>query len=359
MKRWLKSLSSLTLAAALGLVAPIVNPVLHAPAEAQQSTPNIVIPLGQVVTFNVPDGISTFVLGNGDIARVTVPPGQAQYALVTAMKPGVTNMLIWTSRSETPINYVIEVSPNVRNEQIAVRVKVLEVQTNSDGSLGIDWADFLSFKEAMPDAPFKFGLPVRAGVLDAKINALINDRKARLLAEPTLVLLNGKEGSFLSGGELPLIVTDRDRINVQWREYGINMKVMATIEGADTIQMKLEPEVSDIDRANSITIANQAQGGSFVVPAFQTRRAESILRVKNNQSIVIAGLLKDDKQEVIQKLPILGDIPLLGFLFQTVDFQERHSELVFIVSPHIVTDPMLKPEGDFAKTADVKAEKDK
>lgn len=122
------------------------------------------------------------------------------------------------------------------------------------------------------------------------------------------------------------------------------------------IQMKLEPEVSDIDRANSITIANQTQGGSFVVPAFQTRRAESTLRINNNQSIVIAGLLKNDKQEVIQKLPLLGDIPILGYLFQSVDFQERRSELVFIVTPQIVRDPMLKPEADYAQSADVETE---
>ena len=350
MNSWLKKLSSFALVAALSTFAPIAQP----PATAQQSTtPNIVIPLGQVVTIDVKGGITTFVLGNAEIARVTVPPGQSRYALVTAMKPGVTNMLIWTEDRETPINYVIEVSSNLRNEQIAVRVKVLEVEAGNDGKYGVDWSDFVSFAEATPDAPFRFGLPVRTSVLNARIDTLINERKARLLAEPTLVLLNGKEGEFLSGGELPLIITDRDRINVQWREYGIHLKLKALIEGADTIQMTLNPEVSDIDRANSITIANQAQGGSFVVPAFKTRRADSTLRVGNNQAIVIAGLLRNDKQEVIQKFPLLGDIPILGWLFRTVDFVERRSELVFIVTPNIVRDPMIRPEAGYGKDAEV------
>lgn len=350
MNSWLKKLSSFALVAALSTFAPIAQP----PAAAQQSTtPNIVIPLGQVVTIDVKGGITTFVLGNAEIARVTVPPGQSRYALVTAMKPGVTNMLIWTEDRETPINYVIEVSSNLRNEQIAVRVKVLEVEVGNDGKYGVDWSDFVSFAEATPDAPFRFGLPVRTSVLNARIDTLINERKARLLAEPTLVLLNGKEGEFLSGGELPLIITDRDRINVQWREYGIHLKLKALIEGADTIQMTLNPEVSDIDRANSITIANQAQGGSFVVPAFKTRRADSTLRVGNNQAIVIAGLLRNDKQEVIQKFPLLGDIPILGWLFRTVDFVERRSELVFIVTPNIVRDPMIRPEAGYGKDAEV------
>lgn len=350
MKRWLKQFSAFALVAALGAFSPMA----HLPAAAQQSTtPNIVIPLGQVVTIDVKGGITTFALGNSEIARVVRPEGQYRYALVTGLKPGVTNMLIWTEDRETPINYVIEVSSNLRNEQIAVRVKVLEVETGNDGKLGIDWSDFVSFAEATPNAPFRFGLPIRSSVLNARIDTLINDRKARLLAEPTLVLLNGKEGEFLSGGELPLIVTDRDRINVQWREYGINLKLKAMLEGSDTIQMELKPEVSDIDRANSVTIANQLQGGSFVVPAFKTRRAESTLRVGNNQAIVIAGLLREDTQEVIQKFPLLGDIPVLGWLFKTVDFVKRSSQLVFIVTPSVVRDPMIKPEADFAKEADV------
>jgi len=331
--------------------------MLQAPAVAQLTTLNIVIPLGQVVTFNVPDGITTFVLGNSEIARVTVPPGQNTNALVTALKPGVTNMLIWTERSKNPINYVIEVSSNLRNEQVAVRVKVLEVSKGSDGKFGIDWSDFVSFKEAMPTAPFRFGLPVRASVLNARIDTLVNDRKARVLAEPTLVVLNGKEAEFLSGGEVPLIITDRDRINVQWREFGVNLKLKAIIEGSDIIQMELNPEVSDIDKSNGITIANQLQGGSFVVPAFKTRRAKTTLRVQNNQSIVIAGLLRNDKQEVIQKIPLLGDIPVLGWLFQTIDFQEQQSELVFIVTPMIVQDAQIQPESAYAKDADIEKNK--
>lgn len=321
------------------------------PAQAQ-SVPNIVIPLGQIITFSVPDGIVTFALGNKEIATVIVPPGQNKFALVNAMKPGVTNMLIWTEKSQTPINYVIEVSSNFRNEQIAVRVKVLEVQTASDGKVGIDWSDFISFQEAPPNAPFRFGLPLRTNVLNARIDTLINDRKAKLLAQPTLVLLNGKTASFLAGGEVPVLITDRDRINVQWREFGVHLKLNASIEGAKTIQMELTPEVSDIDKTNSVTIANQLQGGSFVVPAFKTRRANTTLRVQDNETIVIAGLMRNEKQEVVQKFPLLGDIPVLGLLFRTVDFIESRSELVFVVTPTIIQDPKILPEIKYGREAE-------
>jgi Flp pilus assembly secretin CpaC len=345
-----KQLCSLLLAA--GMLVGVGSFAAAPPAQAQ-SAPNIVIPLGQVVTFSVPDGISTFVLGDSKLATVVVPPGQNKYALVNARAPGVTNMLIWTEKGGNPINYVIEVSPNNRNEQIAVRVKVLEVDTAADGKLGIDWSDFVSFAEAPPNAPFRFGLPLRTTTLNAKIDTLINDRKARVLAEPTLVLLHQKEASFLSGGEVPVLVTDRDRINIQWREFGVHLNLKAAIEGSQTIQMDLAPEVSDVDPVNSVTIANQLQGGSFVVPAFKTRRAKTTLRMNNNETIVIAGLLKNDKSEVIQKFPILGDIPVLGLLFQTVQFQERRSELVFLVTPTIVKDPKLMPEANYGQSADV------
>ena len=213
------------------------------------------------------------------------------------------------------------------------------------------------FREAAPNAPFRLGLPLRTSTLDAKIDTLINERKARLLAEPTLVLLNGHEGSFLSGGEVPLLVASQNGINIQWKQFGVSLKMKVLLEGAKTIQLRLTPEVSDADKANSVTIANQGQGGSFIVPAFKTRRAETTLRVKDKQTIVIAGLLQKSKQEVEQKFPLLGDIPVLGYLFKTVEFQEKQSELVFIVTPTIIRNTEVKPEANYAKDADAKNKK--
>lgn len=354
MNRLLNALKITILSTALAL-APIQWNGFQAPqAQAQQTTPNIVIPLGQVITIDVPGGISTFVLGNSKVANVVIPPGQSRYAVVTAQKAGVTNMLIWTEKRRQPINYIIQVSENFRNEQIAVRVRVLEVDKTSDGKLGVDWSDSVSFKEAPPNMPFRIGLPVRTSTLDAKIDTLINDRKAKLLAEPTLVILNGHEGSFLSGGEVPLLTASQNGISVQWKQFGVSLKIKAILEGAQTIQMRLTPEVSDTDRANSVTIPNQNGGGSFVIPAFKTRRAETTLRVKNNQTIIIAGLLQKTEQKVEQKFPILGDIPFLGYLFKTVDFIEKESELVLIVTPTIIRDTKFKPEADYGKAADTK-----
>lgn len=348
----------LTALAAMLALAPVQWSNLQTPqAQAQNNTtPNIVIPLGHALTIDVPGGISTFVLGNSEIANVVVPEGQirSRYAIVTALKPGVTNMLIWTEKGRQPINYVVQVAENFRDEQVAVRVKVLEIDKTTDGKVGVDWSDSISFREAAPNMPFRLGLPLRTTTLDAKIDTLINDRKARLLAEPTLVLLNGKEGSFLSGGEVPLLAASQNGINVQWKQYGVTLKMKALLEGAQTIQLELTPEVSDTDRANSVTLANQGQGGSFIIPAFKTRRAQTTLRVQNNQTIVIAGLLQNTQQEVEQKFPLLGDIPILGYLFKTIDFQEKQSELVFVVTPTIVRDPMIKPESGYAKDANVK-----
>lgn len=329
---------------------------INLPAQAQ-SAPNIVIPLGQVVTFNVPDGIVTFALGNNKIASVAVPSNQDRYAVVTAKAEGVTNVLIWTRRGGTiPINYVIEVSPNLRNEQIAIRVKVLEVSQGSDGKFGVNWSDLVTFKEAPPDAPFRFGLPTRPTTIQATVDTLINDRKARLLAQPTIVALNNQKASFLSGGQVPIVISERDRVNIQWKEFGVRLTATAKIEGTNTIQMKLQPEVSDVDPANSAVVAN-SQGGSFIVPAFKTRKVDSTLRVQNKDSIVIAGLLSNTKTEVIEKFPLLGDIPGLGWLFKSATIKENRTELVFIVTPTIIKNPAITPEFNYGKSADVENKK--
>src|SRR5690606_20228488 len=146
------------------------------------------------------------------------------------------------SRGGAPNNFVLEVQDTKRNEQIVTRVKVLEVFAGGDGQLGVDWQDSITFSEAPPSAPFKFGLPTRLDVLEAKINTLVNDRSAKILAQPTLVSLTGKDASFLSGGEYPVLIYERDRINIQWKEYGIRLELNARVEGSDNIVVTLKPE---------------------------------------------------------------------------------------------------------------------
>lgn len=320
--------------------------------KAEAINPDITIPLGQIAPFQVPEGISTVAIGDESVATVVVPPGQNKSILIYTKSAGITNILVFTERGGAPNNFVLEVQDTKRNEQIVTRVKVLEMFTGDDGNLGVDWQDFISFREAPPSAPFKFGLPVRTSLLEAKINTMISDRKGKLLAQPTLVSLSGKEAKFLSGGEYPVLIYERDRVNIQWKEYGIRLSVTARVEGNDSIVVKLVPEVSSIDRANSVILTGSTSSGSAVIPAFTTRKAESTLVLKDNESIVIAGLINNTQETIDTKIPLLGDIPFLGFLFKTREFKNMRSELVFIVSPSILKSTIVNPEKNYADEAE-------
>lgn len=314
--------------------------------------PDITIPLGQVAPFQVPEGITTLVIGDPTIAEVVIPPGQNRTALINTKAPGTTNILVWTEKGGQPNNFILEVQDTKRNEQIVTKVKVLEVFSGDDGKFGVDWQDFVTFREAPMSAPFKFGLPLRTSSLEAKIDTLINDRKGKLLAQPTLVSLNGKDAKFLSGGEYPVVFYERDRVNIQWKEYGIKLELKARVEGNDNIVITLKPEVSSIDRANSVSIVSTQTTGSAVIPAFNTRKAESTLILRDNESIVIAGLINNTQESIDSKIPLLGDIPVLGFLFKTREFRNVRTELVFLVTPSILKNIQSLPERNYGSEAD-------
>jgi Flp pilus assembly secretin CpaC len=325
---------------------------LNSQQKAFSANPDITIPLGQTAPFQVPEGISTVVLGDESIASVVVPPGQNRLMLIKTVKAGLTNILVFPERGGQPSNFLLEVQDTKRTDQVVTRVKVLEVFAGDDGKFGIDWQDFVSFTEAPVSAPFKFGLPVRTTALSAKIDTLINERKGRLLAQPTLVSLDGRDAKFLSGGEYPVLIYERDRVNIQWKEYGIKLESNAKVEGDDRILITLKPEVSSIDRANSVLITGGSTTGSAVIPAFNSRKAETTLSVRNNDSIVIAGLLSNNQEYVDSKIPLLGDIPILGFLFKTREFRNTRTELVFIVTPSILKNNQVNPEKNYADEAD-------
>lgn len=313
--------------------------------------PDITIPLGQVAPFQVPEGITTLVIGDPSIAEVVIPPGQNKTALINTKAAGTTNILVWTERNGPPSNFILEVQDTKRGEQVITRVKVLEVLDGSDGTLGVDWQDFVSFQEAPVSAPFKFGLPVRTSSLQAKINMLVNERKAKLLAQPTLVSLNGKDAKFLSGGEYPVLIYERDRVNITWKEYGIKLDLTAKVEGNNNIVLTLKPEVSSIDRANSVTIVGSQTTGSAVIPAFTSRKAETTLVLRDNETVVIAGLINNTQEAVDSKLPLLGDIPVIGYLFKSREFRDSRTELVFLVTPSIMKNMNVSPEKNYAGDA--------
>jgi pilus assembly protein CpaC len=176
---------------------------------------------------------------------------------------------------------------------------------------------------------------------DINLGATIRDLEGKsvlqILAEPNLLALNGQRASFLAGGEFPVPIVQGGAnvgaVTIQFRPFGVRLEFTAFVGKDKVIRMHVLPEVSTLDFANAVIISG------FTVPAFSTRRAETELELKDGQSFGIAGLLDNRAQVNLSKIPGIGDIPILGNFFRTKSISRSNSELVVMVTPHVV-DPV-------------------
>jgi len=169
----------------------------------------------------------------------------------------------------------------------------------------------------------------------AMIRAMQQSGAIRSLAEPNLIAMNGQEASFLAGGEFPVPIvqgssTGGSSVTIIFKEYGVRLNFKPTIIDEDHIRLELEPEVSVLDFANGVRFEG------FVIPALKSRRAKTGVELRDGQSFALAGLLDNSESQQISKVPGLGDIPILGNLFRSKQFQKNETELMFIVTAQTV-----------------------
>ena len=185
------------------------------------------------------------------------------------------------------------------------------------------FSDFLNF--------FLFSEKYDLGVM---LRALQTRGLFQSLAEPNLVAESGKEASFLAGGEFPIPVLQGAGANlgitVVFKEFGIRLNFTPTVVGGDRVHLKVRPEVSTLDFNNAVVL----QG--FRIPALSTRRTETELELRNGQTFAIAGLLNNRMNSTMQKIPGIGDIPVLGLLFRSKAAQKDRTELVVMITPEIL-----------------------
>jgi pilus assembly protein CpaC len=166
------------------------------------------------------------------------------------------------------------------------------------------------------------------------IRALSEKGLFQSLAEPNLVATNGKEASFLAGGEYPYPVVQgggaNTSVTITFKEFGIRLKFTPTILGDEIINLKVEPEVSALDFSNAVTIEG------FRIPALSTRRTQTEVELRDGQTFAVAGLLNNTLTTSLRKIPGIGDIPILGWLFKSKALQKNETELVVIITPHIL-----------------------
>jgi Flp pilus assembly secretin CpaC len=239
--------------------------------------------------------------------------------------------------------------------QVDVKVYVLEVDNTASSQLG------LRLQSAQPSSitgpgsnppftistqpsftainntnasgnPFSIGSFSRISLLAPTLDLLMNQGHARLLSSPNLVTQPGQEATFLVGGEIPIPVSNGlGTVSINYKEFGVKLDVTPTILGNGSVEDKISPEISDLDFADGIQI------NGFTIPALKESKLSTDVITANGESIVMGGLLRREEQKNIVKFPLLGDIPILGELFRSTSYQKTNTDVVFVVTPTIVT----------------------
>lgn len=325
---------------------------------AQEQLLRVVKGMSIVVSYK--EKTKTISIADQDIADVASVT--ATDVVVIGKKEGSTALIIW-GESGRHTSYTVEVDRNTSGQQVVLEVQVAEVNKNDLSDYGFDaiWgsnrSDIIGTGEktvgsfvgqsATPTGPDKIlnsstattGIVKFLGLRDsisAAVHALQTRGKIKLLANPRLVSMSDKEASFLVGGEIPVPVAQAisggtPTITIVWKEYGVKLNFIPSIVDTNLVNLKIIPEVSSLDPSNGIQLSG------FTIPAIRTRRAEATVEINSRQSLVLGGLNSTESNEVISRVPILGQIPILSFFFSHKSTVKSENELLIIVSPRIIT----------------------
>lgn len=224
-------------------------------------------------------------------------------------------------RSYTGVVNNIEV---VTTKQVNVKLSVVEVSHTLMQNFGLDF-----YSAGQTSGVFVNPLrSISSQNIIAAISAINDDEVGQILAEPNLSVISGETASFIVGGELPIATVVNDRVNVEYKEFGVRLEMMAKVLTDDNIRLSLMPEVSSVDTQYGNSIYN--------IPAFKTRRAHTTVELADGQSFVLGGLLNNEERELLRKIPFIGDIPILGSLFRYTETERNKTELLIVATVNLV-----------------------
>ena len=364
--------------------------VYGAQVRVSQNLPTI----NEVLRAAMPESeVRVMTVGQTAILQGTVAsPADSAFAQELAMselnpgvdfsKPGALCKICVVNRLKvaTPLQVTLKVRIAEVNRSVlkSVGVNLFSSDPTSGLKFGIGQGDPTSVS-GINTSPFGVGALVNGGTtlglagkllgldISAALDLAQKDGVATTLAEPNLTALSGETASFLAGGEYPIPVSSSlGSSTIEYKQYGVGLAFTPVVLGDGRISMRVRPEVSELTDAGSVKV------GDVQVPALLTRRAETTVELGSGQSFMIAGLLSNKNRNNITKAPFLGDLPILGALFRSTNYQRDETELVIVVTPYLVrpvshqlalpsdgyrapTDPQLNLEGQtFAGTSGVR-----
>jgi pilus assembly protein CpaC len=248
----------------------------------------------------------------------------------------------------TAMNRVVNMLQISAPQQVMLEVKMAEVSKNlldklgaqfnaSRSNGGVAYAIASGFL-ALTGSATKGLITISHGDTSISIDAQNKDGIVKILAEPNIIAISGQEGSFLAGGKIFIPVSQSvtggiPTISLEEKEFGIGLKFTPTVLEDGLINLRVAPEVSELSQTG---IAITSGANASILPSFTTRRATTTVQLRDGQSFAIAGLIKNNVTETITRFPILGDIPILGALFRSSEFQHDKTELLFVITPRLV-----------------------
>lgn len=350
--------STRKVAVSLGLMALFAVCGLVSAAHAQEPQ-KVRILVGRSAVLSVPDSIGTVSIADDEIADVVV--ATSRQLLLNAKKIGTTSLVVW-SKGNRYQSYEVVVHSGTGFNQVVLNVKIAEVSRSRLKQLGFDFfvnmlnsrriegsgtIGFFGGQVNTPRLPIlqdplgeNVGIAIDYASLSGDrhvqgiVKALETDGTIKTLASPNLVAVNGEKAKFLSGGEIPIPVVQSgsgdNSISVVFKEYGVKLDFEPTVIDSGIINLRVVPEVSTPDYSRAVVLSG------FLIPAFLTRRVDTVVELKDGQSLVIGGLTNTDVRKERHKIPLLGDIPVFGVLFQNSRDTIDENELVVLVSPRII-----------------------
>lgn len=351
----IRQLSISSLCTALVLFSAVAG------AQANDPVIRIDLPIGRAYPLTTTVAISKVSIANPDVADVVVVG--TRELVINAKVNGETDAIFWLVNGARQ-HYRISVHAPADRQQIALYIKIAEVRKDLLRNTGLSGlyrnrGTRVGTGTFNTDKPFdtqgKVTLPTDAGFatvltdfgtknLLALLDLEESSGHAKTLAEPNIVAGNKDTATFLAGGELPVPVLQpgagggANQVTIQYKQFGVQLKFSAEILNDSLVKLYVRPEVSSLDFVNGVDISG------FRIPAFRTRRVETTLDVRRDQSMIISGLFDNEQQLIRTGIPFLKDIPILGELFSSRSWQDNESELLVIVMPVIIDPSDPRPQ---------------
>jgi pilus assembly protein CpaC len=335
-------------------VAVVIALTAVASLAAAQARDKIRIPVGRAEVVSSTEDVRTVAIAEPKIADAAV--GSAKTVVVNAKSAGTTTLVVYNEGARYKV-YDVEVYVPNGNKQVALHVRIAEVNNTAKRELGFDFlgagtskngylqGGLYTTKVSPPSIPLEVG-PATDGFLHFQPangswfgqtiwKALEEKGDLRTLANSTLMARSGQKASFLSGGEIAIpiasgSVAGNQAVTIEWKEFGVKLNFTPTVEEDNSITLNVSPEVSQIDFSSPLQLSG------FVIPTLISRKASTTVSLNSGEHLVIGGLKQSDKVKVVKRVPVLGYIPVLGFFFTNKRTQTVDHDLLVVVSPELV-----------------------